>query len=71
MILNGKLSMIIPDEDNPWESRVLLEPAGPHTFRTTSPGVSYGATGELVTFTLSSDGRVTRMSTPNSYWLRK
>jgi len=71
MILNGKLTMIIPDDDNPWESRVLLEPAGPHTFRMTSPGASYAATGELVTFTLSPDGRVTRLSTPNSYWLRK
>jgi hypothetical protein len=71
MILNGKLTMIIPDDDNPWESRVLLEPAGPHTFRMTSPGASYAAVGEVVTFTLSPDGRVTRMSTPNSYWLRK
>jgi len=71
LILNGKLTMIIPDDDNPWESRVLLEPAGPHAFRMTSPGASYAATGEVVTFTLSPDGRVTRMSTPNSYWLRK
>jgi hypothetical protein len=71
LILNGKMTMITPEADNPWESRTLLEPAGPHSFRAVSPGASYSAIGELITFTVSSDGRVTRMSTPNSYWLRK
>lgn len=70
-ILNGILMMIVPDSDNPWESRSVLEPVGLHTFRMTSPGASYGAVGELVTFTVGPDGRVTRMSGPNSYWLRK
>jgi hypothetical protein len=49
----------------------VLEPVGLHTFRMTSPGPSYGAVGELVTFTIGPDGRVTRMSGQNSYWLRK
>ena len=71
LILNGKLTMITPEADNPWESRSLLEPVGPHTFRMVSPGASYSAIGEQVTFTVSSDGRVTRMSTPNAYWVRK
>jgi CubicO group peptidase (beta-lactamase class C family) len=71
LMLNGKLTMITPEADNPWDSRIVLEPAGSHAFRAVSPGASYGAIGELITFTVSSDGRVTRMSTPNSYWLRK
>jgi hypothetical protein len=70
-ILNGILMMIVPDSDNPWESRSVLEPMGLHTFRMTSPGASYGAVGELVTFTVGPDGRATRMSGPNSYWIRK
>jgi hypothetical protein len=32
---------------------------------------SYGAIGELLTFETGADGRVTRMKTANSYWLRR
>ncbi len=71
LVLNGRLTMIVPDSDSPWDSRILLEPAGPHAFRMSSPGATYGATGEILTFTLGPDGRVTRMGTPNFYWLRK
>ena len=65
--------MIMPESDNPWDSRWTLKPAGLHTFRMVSPA-SYtgsGAIGELLTFELDAEGRAKRVGTPNSYWLRK
>jgi hypothetical protein len=35
------------------------------------PASGYPAFGELLWFDVAPDGRVTRMSTANSYWLRK
>ncbi len=70
-IAEGRLVLIYPDSENPWESRLVLEPVGPHTFRITAPSPSYGAIGELMTFSFGPDGRVARMNLPGSYWLRK
>jgi CubicO group peptidase (beta-lactamase class C family) len=73
MVLNGELIMIEPESDNPWESRMILKPAGLHAFRPVSQP-SYtgsGAIGELVTFEVDVQGNAKRLSTPNNYWLRK
>lgn len=71
MVLNGALTMIAPEADNPWESRMILKPVGLHTFRMVPAGPGYGASGELVKFEVGADGRVKRLSMPNSYLLRK
>jgi CubicO group peptidase (beta-lactamase class C family) len=68
-ILNGRLTMISPEAENPWESRMLLEPVRAHTFRMVAPGFSYGAIGELLTFKMNGAGKVARVSSPNFYWL--
>lgn len=67
LVLTGELTMIVPEAENPWESRVALTPVGPHTFRMKGGGAS----GELLRFEVSSDGRVTRMTAGNFYRLRK
>jgi hypothetical protein len=61
--------MIVPEADDPWNSRVILKPLHPHTFRMVAPGVSYGAIGELLTFEMDAKGKVARVRTPNFYWL--
>jgi hypothetical protein len=68
-ILNGELTLIAPDADNPWDSRTILKPVGPHAFRMVSPGFSAGPTGEVLTFEMDAGGKVTRVRAPNSYWL--
>jgi hypothetical protein len=70
LVLDNELTMIVPEAENLWESRVTLKPAGPQTFRmvyTTSTGPG----GELLRFELDSAGRVTRASTMSNYWVRK
>lgn len=72
LILNGELTVIMPDAENPWESRLTLRPEGPDTFQMlSSPGSGTGAIGETVRFEAASDGRVTRLHTANAYYLRK
>lgn len=73
MVLNGELVLINPEAENPWETRTLLKPIQEkaHTFRMVSPSPGYSASGELLWFEVAPDGRVTRMSTANNYWLRK
>ena len=71
MVLDGELTLIDPEAEDPWEARILLKPVSAGTFRMTAPSFSYGAIGELLTFEAGADGRVTRMMTANSYWLRK
>ncbi len=73
LVLNGELTMITPEADNLWESRWTLRPVGLHKFRIApSPGYSgSGAVGDLLTFEVDSEGRVKRVGTPNSYWVRK
>jgi hypothetical protein len=71
MVLNGDLTLIVPDAENPWESRITLTPLGEHTFRLTTAALTYAAAGEAVTFTLDAAGRAVRLSTPYQYWVRK
>jgi hypothetical protein len=71
MVLDGKLTLVDPEAENPWEARILLKPVSAGTFRMTAASCSYGAIGELLTFETGADGRVTRMKTANEYWLRK
>ena len=71
MVLDGELTLVDPEAENPWEERILLRPVSPGTFRMTAPSFSYGAIGELLTFETGDDGRVTRMKTVNNHWLRK
>jgi CubicO group peptidase (beta-lactamase class C family) len=68
-ILNGELTVIVPEADNPWDSRMILKPVGPQTFRMVAPGFSFGAIGELLTFEMDTRGKVTRVRTPNFHWL--
>lgn len=70
-ILNGELTMIVPDAENPWTSRMILEPVSSNTFTMTSPGFSYDEVGELLTFDVDGAGRVTRVRTPYFSWLPK
>lgn len=70
-VLNEALMMINPAGDDPWESRTLLEPLGPNTFRMVAPGIVYGsAIGEVLTFETNDRGEVVRMSENGQYWLR-
>jgi CubicO group peptidase (beta-lactamase class C family) len=68
-ILNGELTMIVPEADNPWSSRIVLRPVGPNTFRMVATGFSYEPIGELLTFDVDAKGKVTRVRTPYFYWL--
>ena len=68
-ILNGELTMIVPEADNPWTSRMILKPVGPNSFRMVATGVSYEPIGELLTFEMDGKGKVTRVRTPYFYWL--
>lgn len=67
-ILDGQLMMIVPEADNPWESRMILRPAGAHTFRMIAPGFTTGPIGELLTFEMNASGKVVRVRTDNFYW---
>ncbi len=67
MILNGELTMVVPDAENPWESRVILEPVEPHSFRMKGGSSS----GELLRFELDESGKVKRLIAGSYYRLRK
>jgi D-alanyl-D-alanine carboxypeptidase len=67
MLLNGVLTLVLPDAENPWESRVTLTPVGPHTFRMKGGSSS----GELLRFDVDASGRVTRLTAGTHYRLRK
>lgn len=71
MILDGELTLVEPESESPWASRLVLVPVSPGTFRMTAKGFSYGAIGELLSFETDSSGKVTRMKTAGSYWFRK
>jgi len=73
LILNGELTMITPEADNPWESRWTLKPVGLHQFRVV-PSAGYqgsGPTGDLLTFEVDGQGRAKRVGTANFYWISK
>ncbi len=67
MVLNGELTMFVPEAENPWESRVTLTPAGRHTFKMKGGSSS----GELLRFELDDQGRVTRLIAGSYYRLHK
>ena len=69
-VLDGELTMISPESESAWESRVKLEPAGPDRFKMVAK-TGYGAGGEQIRFEIDAEGRVTRVSTANNYWLPK
>jgi D-alanyl-D-alanine carboxypeptidase len=67
MILDRKLTLVDPSEDDPWAGRVTLEPVSPGVFR--MKGGSQ--TGELVRFETDKAGRVTRLIFPGYYVVRE
>ena len=67
MVLDGELSLITPDAENPWETRTRLDPVAEHTFRMRG---GY-APGELLKFEVDSSGRVVRYVAPGSFRLRR
>ncbi len=67
MVLDGELTMIVPDAANPWESRVRLTPAGPHTFKM----IGGSNSGELLKFDLDEAGNVTKLTAGSYYRIRK
>lgn len=64
MLLDGRLAMVDPTDDNPWESRVVLEPVSENVFRE----VGGGSNGELLRFEVDAAGKVTRVWDTNFYW---
>ena len=66
-VLDGKLTLFDPAEDNPWETRVTLEPVSGNVFRQ----VGGDATGETVTFITDASGKVTRYEAPGYYMSRR
>jgi hypothetical protein len=67
MVVNGELTLIVPDAANPWDTRVRLTPVGPRTFRMTGGANS----GELLTFDVDGDGAATRLTAGSYYRIRK
>ncbi len=66
-VLDGKLSMFDPSEDNPWATKVTLEPVSGNVFRQ----VGGDAAGETVTFISDASGKVTRLESPGYYLERR
>jgi hypothetical protein len=71
MILNGKLTLIVPEDANPWKSRITLEPLSQHKFLAIPAKWHFSLNGEILTFEFDSAGQVIRLSCPNFYWIRK
>lgn len=72
MVVGGQLTMVFPEADNPWDSRIILKPVkSPHMFRMDAAGPGTPPTGEMAKFEIGEDGRITRLSTANNYWVRK
>lgn len=67
MLLDGKLTLVDPSEDDPWAGRVTLEPVSTGVFR--MKGGSQ--TEELVRFETDAAGRVTRLVFPGYYVVRQ
>jgi len=64
LIVGGKLFLVDPTEEEPWDSKTRLEPAGRHTFRMIEVLPRYG---ELLRFEVNPDGAVTGIRFPSSY----
>jgi CubicO group peptidase (beta-lactamase class C family) len=67
MVLNGELTMIVPDAANPWESRVRLTPVGPQTFKM----IGGSNSGELLKFDVDEAGNATKLTAGSYYRIRK
>lgn len=67
MVLDGRLTLVDPSDDSPWENRITLEPVSPGVFR--MKGGSQA--GELVRFETNATGNVTRLVFPGYYLLRQ
>jgi CubicO group peptidase (beta-lactamase class C family) len=67
LIIDGQLTMMVPDAANPWESRVTLTPVGRDTFK------QHGGPndGELLKFDVDASGRATRFWSGTYYRVRK
>ena len=63
------LVMINPGADDPLASRTILQPVGPHEFKTAAVGLNWGAVGERLTFELDAAGRVARIRYSNFNWI--
>jgi hypothetical protein len=59
--------MFDPAEDNPWATKVTLEPVSDNVFRQ----VGGDAAGETVTFISDASGKVTRLEAPGYYLERR
>lgn len=70
-ILNGELTMITPDDEDPWGSRLVLTPVDAHTFTLESPDQTYAEVAERLTFELDGAGKVQRVKRQNQTWLPK
>ncbi|MGI8745523.1 MAG: serine hydrolase domain-containing protein [Bryobacteraceae bacterium] len=67
LVVNGELTMIMPEAPNPWESRVRLTPVGAHTFKMTGGGND----GELLRFDVDETGTATKFTAGSYYRVRK
>ena len=70
-ILNNKLTMILPEEDNPLKSRITLEPVSKHMFRAFPAQWHYSLNGEIMTFEFNEEGEIVRFGNANFYWIPK
>ena len=70
-VLSGELTIIFPDADDPWESRVTLKPVGTHRFRAIPTELSYSLNGEILVFEFDESGAIKRFGRPSFYWLPK
>jgi D-alanyl-D-alanine carboxypeptidase len=72
VILDGNLSMVMPDDPNPRIARTVLEPTDePRVFIMRSGGgFSSGPFGEKLTFDVSAEGTITGFNTENSRYSR-
>ena len=66
-VLDGKLTLFDPAEDDPWATRVTLEPVSGNVFRQ----VGGDAAGETVTFITDASGKVTRYEAPGYYMSKR
>jgi len=70
-ILNNKLTMILPEDDNPLKSRITLEPVSKHMFRAFPAQWHYSLNGEIMTFEFNEEGEIVRFGNANFYWIPK
>jgi D-alanyl-D-alanine carboxypeptidase len=67
LVLNGELTLLVPDADDPWDARVTLTPVAPGTFRLHGGG----SNGELLRFEVDATGQATQLTAGNVVLIRK